>query len=142
VGAALVAEPVADRLSFGDHGSTYGGNLLACRAALCFLEQLVEGAVLDHVVQVGRHLELRLQSLQSRHPAIREIRGRGLMWGLDLDRPAAPVVDAARERGLLVNVTSQTVVRLLPPLTITEEETDEALARLDAALGAAAGGPA
>ena len=74
------------------------------------------------------------------HPAIGEVRGRGLMWGLELDRPAAPVVDAARARNLLVNGTAQTVVRLLPPLTISEAEMDEAVNRLDAALTDAAGG--
>lgn len=71
---------------------------------------------------------------------IREIRGAGLMWGLDLDRPAAPVVDAAIQQGLLVNRTSDSVVRLLPPYIISTEEIDEGIALLDAALIAAFGG--
>ena len=142
IGAALVGEQVAGRLSFGDHGSTYGGNLLACRAGLFFLEQLVEGGVLDHVTRMGPFVEARLKHLAGRHVAIREIRGRGLMWALELDRPAAPVVDAARARNLLVNGTAQTVVRLLPSLTISEEEMNEAVNRLDAALTDAAGGAA
>lgn len=141
IGAALVGERVAERLKFGDHGSTYGGNLLACRAGLYFLDQL-EGGVLAHVAQIGPHAERRLKALAAKYPAIREVRGRGLMWGLDLDRPAAPVVDAARARGLLVNATSQTVVRLLPPLTITETEFDEAVERLDGALAEVLGGAA
>ena len=74
--------------------------------------------------------------LAARFPMIRELRGTGLMRGLDLDRPAAAVVDAARDRGLLVNGTARTVVRLLPPLTITEREIDLAVERLDAALAA------
>ena len=142
LGAALVGERVAERLKFGDHGSTYGGNLLACRAGLFFLDQLEKGGVLAHVAQIGPAVERRLRALAARHPAVREVRGRGLMWGLDLDRPAAPVVDAARARGLLVNATAQTVVRLLPPLTITEAEMDDALGRLDGALTEAAGGAA
>jgi len=142
IGAALAGERVAERLQFGDHGSTYGGNLLACRAGLFFLDQLERGGVLAHVARMGPLVEGRLQALAAKHPAILDVRGRGLMWGLDLNRPAAPVVDAARGRGLLVNATAQTVVRLLPPLTISEPEIDDALARLDGALAETIGGAA
>lgn len=136
VGAALVSEPVAQAIAFGDHGTTYGGNLLACRAALFVLDQL-EGGLLEHVRQVGRRLGAGLGELASRHAAIREVRGAGLMWGLDLEVDAGPVVDAARGRGLLVNRTSSTVVRLLPPYVIAAAEVDDGLARLDAALAEA-----
>ena len=71
---------------------------------------------------------------------MKEVRGAGLMWGLELTRDAAPVVPAALERGVIVNRTAETVVRLLPPLVITEAEVDEALGRLDAALGAVGAG--
>jgi predicted acetylornithine/succinylornithine family transaminase len=142
VGAALVSERVAAAIRPGDHGSTYGGNLLACRAALFVLEQLVEGGLLDHVGRVGSHLASRLRELAARHAAVREVRGRGLMWGLELDRDAAPVVAAALERGLVVNRTAGCVIRLLPPYVITEDEIDEGLVRLDAALEAARGGDA
>jgi acetylornithine/N-succinyldiaminopimelate aminotransferase len=142
IGAALVSNRVAERLAPGDHGSTYGGNLLACRAGLYFLEQLLAGGVLAHVVRAGAHLEERLLGLAAKYSMIRELRGTGLMRGLDLDRPAAAVVDAARDRGVLVNGTARTVVRLLPPLTITERELDEAVERLDAALAAVSGGAA
>jgi acetylornithine/N-succinyldiaminopimelate aminotransferase len=94
-----------------------------------------------HVAKVGAHTEARLTDLASRHPYIRGVRGAGLMWGLDLDRPAAPVVDAALQQGLLVNRTSETVVRLLPPYIITAAEIDEAIGLLEAALTAAFGGP-
>jgi acetylornithine/N-succinyldiaminopimelate aminotransferase len=134
VGAALVSDAVAQRVSFGDHGSTYGGNLLACRAGLFFLDQLTSAGVIAHVERLGPSVEARLKQLAGRYPAIQEVRGRGLMWGLELDRPAAPVVEAARSRNLLVNATAQTVVRLLPPLTVTEAEMNEAIMRLDAAL--------
>lgn len=136
IGAALVSQEVADTISFGDHGSTYGGNLLACRAALCFLDELVGGGVLANVGRVGTHFEKRLRALAGAHAMVKEVRGRGLMWGLDLDRDAAAVVPAALERGVVVNRTAETVVRLLPPLVITEKEIDEALDRLDAALRA------
>jgi acetylornithine/N-succinyldiaminopimelate aminotransferase len=135
IGAALVSQEVADTISFGDHGSTYGGNLLACRAGLCVVQELT-GGLLEHVRRVGRHFEQRLRAVAARHPMVREVRGAGLMWGLELSRDAAPVVPAALERGVIVNRTAETVVRLLPPLVITETEADEALSRLDAALGA------
>jgi acetylornithine/succinyldiaminopimelate/putrescine aminotransferase len=141
IGAALVAEDVARRIDFGDHGSTYGGNLLACRAGLYFVGQLLDGGVLAHVARVGAYLEARLLELSRRHAMVREVRGRGLMRGLELDGPAAPVVDAARSRGLLVNGTARTVVRMLPPLTISEQEIDQAMDRLGAAVAEVAGAP-
>ena len=135
IGAALVSEEVARTISFGDHGSTYGGNLLACRAALFFLDELVGGGVLAHVGRMGRHFDQRLRAIAARHSIVKEVRGAGLIWGLDLTRDAAPVVPAALARRVIVNRTAETVIRLLPPLVITESEADEALDRLDAALG-------
>jgi acetylornithine/N-succinyldiaminopimelate aminotransferase len=135
VGAALVSQEVADTIAFGDHGTTYGGNLLACRAALCVLDALTSGLMLQ-VRRVGHHFEEQLRSIAARHAIVKEVRGAGLMWGLQLTRDATAVVPAALERGLVVNRTAETVVRLLPPLIITEAEVDEALGRLDAALAA------
>ena len=138
IAAALFSERVARAAAFGDHGSTYGGNLLACRAALVFLEELLDRGLMAHVAAVGAHLERQLRAIAARNPAVREIRGAGLIWGLDLDRPALPVVEAALELGLLVNRTSNTVVRLLPPYVITEAEVDEACSLLEQAIGKAA----
>jgi acetylornithine/succinyldiaminopimelate/putrescine aminotransferase len=134
IGAALLSERVAKAASFGDHGSTYGGNLLACRAALVFLEELIDRDLISHVASVGQHLERGLRAIASRHGIVREIRGAGLMWGLDLDRPALPVVEAALDLGLLINRTSDTVVRLLPPYVISANEVDEACALLERAI--------
>jgi acetylornithine aminotransferase/acetylornithine/N-succinyldiaminopimelate aminotransferase len=136
IGATLVSQEVADTIKFGDHGSTYGGNLLACRAALCVLDELVGGGLLAQVARVGRHFEQRLRSIAAKHPMVKEVRGKGLMWGLELDRDAAAVVPAALQQGVIVNRTAEKVVRLLPPLVITETDADEALGRLDAALAA------
>ena len=138
IGACLVAERVADTISPGDHGSTYGGNLLSCRAALVFLEALMEGGLQDQVRATGVHLERQLRTLRLRHPIIEEVRGAGLMWGLQLAVDATPVVMGALERGLLVNRTDERVVRLLPPLTITTADLDRALDVLDGVLTAAA----
>lgn len=137
VGAALFSERVGAAAAFGDHGSTYGGNLLACRAALVFLEELVDNGLMDHVARMGDYAAEQFSVLASRHPIVRDVRGHGLIWGIELDRPALPVVDAARERGLLINRTSDTVIRLLPPYIITPRELDEGVALLDAALTAA-----
>ena len=140
VGAALVSQQVADTISFGDHGSTYGGNLLACRAALCFLDELVGGGLLANVVGMGRHFEERLRAIAGRQPLVKEVRGMGLIWGLELTCDASPVVPAALAHGVIVNRTAEKVVRLLPPLVITEAEADEALGRLEAALAAVGAG--
>jgi len=137
IGAALISEEVAQTISYGDHGSTYGGNLLACRAALTFLTELVEGGVMDNVKRVGKVFEQRLNALKQKHPAlVKEVRGLGLIWGLDLTKDAAGIVPAGIANGVIVNRTAETVVRLLPPLNITEAEANEALNRLDAALAA------
>ena len=137
VGAVLISDEVANTISYGDHGSTYGGNLLACRAALTFLTELVEGGVMDNVKRVGKVFETRLQALAKKYPAlIKDVRGLGLIWGLELTRDAGPIVPAGIANGVIVNRTADTVVRLLPPLNITEAEANEALNRLDAALAA------
>ena len=100
----------------GDHGTTYGGNLLACRAALIFLDT-VEGGLLDALVQTSEHLFAGLRALAAEHPkVVTAVRGAGLIAGLELASDASPVVNAALERGLLVNRTSTTVVRMLAAL--------------------------
>ncbi len=136
VGAALVSQEVADTLSFGDHGTTYGGNLLACRAALFVLGEIFDRGVADNVRRVGPVFESRLKAMAATHSIVKDVRGAGLMWGLELHRDAAAVVPAALERSVIVNRTAQTVIRLLPPLVITEAEAQDALGRLDAAIAA------
>ena len=131
IGAALVSEHVAETISAGDHGSTYGGNLLATRAAAFVLEQLMDRGLIDHVNEVGTHFERRLRTLALKHPVIVEVRGAGVMRGLQLRIDAAPVVEQARQRGLLVNRTDEKVVRLLPPLTIEAADIDRAVEVLD-----------
>jgi acetylornithine/succinyldiaminopimelate/putrescine aminotransferase len=139
IGAALMKEAVAETISPGDHGSTYGGNLLACRAGLYFVDQLLDGTLLGHVSRVGAHFERQLRELAARQPMVVEVRGQGVMRGLELTVPASDVVDAARPLGLLANATAKTVLRLLPPLTITESEIDEAIAVIDQAMTSVGG---
>jgi acetylornithine/succinyldiaminopimelate/putrescine aminotransferase len=140
VGAAMFSEPVGAAAAFGDHGSTYGGNLLACRAALVFLDELIDRDLISHVARVGEYLGQALRHLASRHASVRDVRGAGLIWGIELDRPAAPVVEEALNLGLLVNRTADTVLRLLPPFIITTTEINEGVRLLDQALAKAAGG--
>ena len=134
IGAAMFSERVAGAARPGDHGSTYGGNLLACRAALVFIEALTSGGLMEQVACSGARIERGLRAIAARQPAIKDVRGAGVMWGIEIDRPAAAVVEAALHRHLLINRTSDTVVRLLPPYVITESEIDEALPLLEAAI--------
>ena len=135
VGAALLSERVAAAVQFGDHGSTYGGNLLACRAALVFVDAL-ESGLTERVAEAGARLERGLRKLAAQHAAVGEIRGAGLMRGFEVTPAVADgIVAAGLERGVIVNRTAGTVVRLLPPLTISDADIDEGLARLGAALG-------
>ena len=138
IGACLCSDRVAAAVSPGDHGTTYGGNLLACRAAVFFLEQLMDRGLLEHINGVSQHFERKLRTLALRHPLIVEVRGAGLMRGLELRSDALPVVDLARQHGLLVNRTDEKVVRMLPPLTIEVAELDRALDILDGVLAEAA----
>lgn len=134
VGAVLLDQDVASKISYGDHGTTYGGNLLACRAALYFVDQLVNGGVMAHVAKVGKVYEQLLRALAAKHSFIREVRGAGLMWGLDLSIDSSTIVPLGLKHGVIVNRTADTVVRMLPPLTITDAEVAEGLSRLDKAL--------
>src|SRR3954464_1840426 len=94
VGATLVGSEVATKIMAGDHGTTHGGNLLACRAALCVLDELVSGGLLSHVGRMGQHFDARLKELASKHSIIKEVRGAGVMRGIELDRDAAAIVPA------------------------------------------------
>jgi acetylornithine/succinyldiaminopimelate/putrescine aminotransferase len=134
IGAALASEEVASSLAAGDHGSTYGGNLLACRAGLVFIEELVDRGVLDHVKDVSRHLDRRLRAIQKEHDGVKAVLGAGLLRGLEMESDATPIVDAARRRGVLVNRTATRVVRMLPPLTIAKEDLDLGIDRLAEAI--------
>ena len=142
IGAAMFSDRVSSAASFGDHGSTYGGNLLACRAALVFLEELMDRDLISNVARAGQQFESALRRIAAKYPHVRAVRGAGLIWGIELDRPAAPVVEAALKLGLLVNRTADTVIRLLPPFIISSTEINEGVALLDQAIESVAGGQA
>src|SRR5262249_40322967 len=133
VGAALVSRDGAATIAFGYHGTPSGGNLPACRAALTSLDQLTTGGVMATAARLGPFFDQRLRQIAGRHAFVKEVRGEGLMWGMELSRDAAPVVPAGLVNGVGLNRTSETGGRLLPPLVITQTEGREGLGRLGAA---------
>jgi predicted acetylornithine/succinylornithine family transaminase len=130
--ATMFSQAAAAAIPLGMHGTTFGGGPLACRVAIEVLSILDE--LLPHVRSTGAYFQERLRWLAGRHRIITEIRGAGLMAGIQLGAPGDAFVDACLERGLAVNCTHDTVLRLLPPLIVTPREIDEALAILDDAL--------
>lgn len=133
LGATLAKEPIADMLKPGDHGSTFGGGPVVCRAALAVLKAL-NPPLLRKVGALGRAFKREIESWKKDVPAIKVVRGLGLMIGVELDRPCAPVVKKCREAGLLVNCTADRVVRLLPPFCLTDAELKKGLALLKKAI--------
>ncbi|MDX1803333.1 MAG: aspartate aminotransferase family protein [Alcanivorax sp.] len=121
IGACLVAGKATEVFGPGTHGSTYGGNPLGCATALTVVNTLDDG-VIESVAGKGQRLAAGLKAALSDLPMVTEIRQRGLMLGLQLDRPCGELVASAREAGLLINVTAGSVIRLLPPLVIDEDE--------------------
>jgi acetylornithine aminotransferase len=117
IGCLVVADSAPDGFGVGDHGSTFGGNPVVCAAACAVVDTLSAG-LLDDVRARGAQLAAGLRGL----PGVQEVRGAGLLLGADLPGPAAPVVDACREAGLLVLSAGERVLRLAPPLTVTSDE--------------------
>ncbi|MCX2726720.1 aspartate aminotransferase family protein [Thermomicrobium sp. 4228-Ro] len=138
IGATLMTEDVALALPTGVHGSTFGGNPLACAAGLATLETLEDDGLIPMAGELGAYFRERLEALG--HPLIREVRGIGLMLGLDLKTRATPVLKALQERGVLALPAGTTVVRILPPLVLTREDIDDAVLRIGEALDAVRAG--
>jgi len=132
IGAVLAKARVADAFGPGDHGSTFGGNPLACAAALAVLTTVSRDGLVAHAAKVGNYLADQLQGLARKHAVITGVRGMGLMLAVELSVEAAPLVEAARARGLLINAVQPTALRLVPPLIVTTSEIDEAVQILDA----------
>ncbi len=131
-GAMVACGIAADILQPGDHAATFGGNLLAMSGACVMLERLLDGGLCDHVRAVSAYFIKALHGLQSKYPAIAvDVRGRGLMLGVQLTVPPRIVVDAAMVRGLLVASAGYDVLRFVPPLTVTTAEVDQAMSILD-----------
>ena len=125
IGACLARAAVAELFTPGSHGSTFGGNPLACRVGCTVLEIIQEQGLLENAARQGEHLLARLRMELEEHPQVRAIRGKGLMIGIELASPYRDLAQrAAQEHGLLINVTRGKVIRLLPPLTLERKEVE------------------
>ncbi len=134
IGALLAKEEVANAFQPGDHASTFGGNPLATAAALAAMETLLQDGVKENAAKVGQYFKEKLSGLAAKHSFVREVRGLGLMLGLELSIEGKDIVAKCLEQGLLINCTNGNVLRFLPPLIITEEDVDHALAILSGAM--------
>lgn len=133
IGAMLATEGVASAFKPGDHGSTFGGNPLACAAALATLNTVLEdGFVLDNAQRMGKYLMERLNALRQDYPSlIVEVRGMGLLIGVELTRECGPIVKSCMEKGILINCTAGNTLRFMPPLTVQKKEIDHMINILD-----------
>lgn len=127
IGACLATAGVAKAFGPGSHASTFGGNPLACAAALAVFRVLLEGRVLDHARRIGDHLGKGLAECKDRHHVVRDARGLGLLQGLEIDMDAKIVVSECLKRGILINATGEHVLRFVPPLIVAQAEVDRLL---------------
>ena len=136
VGAMLCTEEAARAITPGMHGTTFGGNPLACAAAIAVIDAIKHAGLLEHVQSTGVYFMDRLRELQRRHAAIVEVRGRGLMIGVEINsaKLAARLHSGMMERRILLNRTHDTVLRFLPPYLITREHVDQAVSALESLL--------
>ena len=135
IGALLAKEEIAAHLVKGDHGSTFGANPLSTSAALATMRHILNEGVIEHSAKVSERLVGRLTSMEDRIPAVTEVRGRGMLLAVGFSQDiSADVLDACRERGLLVNNVRPNAIRLMPPLITTDEDVDRACDILEAAI--------
>jgi acetylornithine aminotransferase len=135
IGTMLAREEVAESFTPGTHGSTFGGNPLVTAAAIAAVRTVLEDGILENALNMGKYLMDRLESLKSKFPCIVDVRGIGLMIGAELANPGAEIVKKALDRGLLLNVAQERVLRFVPPLTVNRQEIDEMTGILGGILG-------
>jgi predicted acetylornithine/succinylornithine family transaminase len=133
-GGLLARPEFAEKLRPGTHAATFGGNPLACAAALATIETIEEDGLLERALDLGKRFQERFDAIRKRCPLIQQVRVKGVMIGIELTVDGAPVVKGCLERRLLVNCTHTTVIRLLPALTLSDEEFDEGCSILESVL--------
>ncbi len=134
IGAMMAKPEIAATLVPGKHASTFGGNCLACAAAVATIEAIEEDNLLQAAAEIGQYAQDKLRSLKDKHPIIDHVRGIGMMIGIQLTRPGAAIVAACLEKGLRINCTHDTVIRFMPPMTATRGQIDEAIDIFDSVL--------
>jgi acetylornithine/N-succinyldiaminopimelate aminotransferase len=134
IGAMVAKEEIAAKLVPGTHASTFGGNALAAAAAVATFEAIEKERLIDNTRRMSRYATDKLAELKSRHAVITEVRGKGLMIGIELSRPGAGVVARCQEKGMLINCTHDTVLRFMPPMIVMRTQIDKGLDILDEAL--------
>jgi predicted acetylornithine/succinylornithine family transaminase len=134
LGAMLAREGIASSFGPGSHASTFGGNPVSCSAGLAVMHALLQGGVLKNCAQMGKYFVKGLEALKKRFSFIREIRGKGLIIGVELEIEGSKIADGCMEAGLLMNCTAYKVLRFVPPLTIKKNEIDRGLAILEKVL--------
>lgn len=135
IGAFLATDKVASAFHAGDHGSTFGGNPLACAASCVVLDELLHGNLMQNATEVGNYLKAKLEAYKAKYPKlIKEVRGVGLILGMELTRPGREIVNECLNYGAIINCTAGNVLRFIPPLNITKQHVDELIAVLDKVL--------
>jgi len=134
IGAMMATSEVAASLVPGTHASTFGGNPLACAAAIAVIEAIEQEYLLDNAIKMGQYTNQKLQQLKDKHPIIDHIRGKGLMIGIQLTETGKDIVDKCLEKGLRINCTNDSVLRFMPSMTVTTDQIDQAVKILDSVL--------
>ena len=135
IGAMLSTEALSTAFGPGSHASTFGGTPLVTAVAKAVVSSLLNDGWLDHCRNMGTYFVARLEELKKRHACIKEVRGLGLIIGVELDRPGAPVLEGCVQRGFLINCAQEKVLRFVPPLVVTKKEIDRLIDALDSVLG-------
>lgn len=131
IGTMLAREEIAAAFVPGTHGSTFGGNPLMAAAAIATLRTILEDGLLNRCEEIGEYLQGELTALGKKYSFVKDVRGIGLMIGMGLTIPAGDIVKAGHKRGLLLNVTHDTVLRFVPPLIVTKQEINRMIEILD-----------
>ncbi|WP_462332407.1 acetylornithine transaminase [Schwartzia sp. (in: firmicutes)] len=135
IGAFIASDKVAKAFAPGDHGSTFGGNPLACAASNVVLDEISNPDFLKHVQEVGGYFREKLEALAKKYPElVKEVRGKGLILGMELTKPGRDIVNACLEEGAIINCTVGNVLRFVPPLIVTKEQIDELMTVLEKVL--------
>ena len=135
IGAFMATDKVANAFHAGDHGSTFGGNPLACAAACVVLDALIDGNLMENAKEIGAYLQSKFEAYKAKYPnLIKEVRGRGLILGMELTRPGREIANECLDYGAIINCTAGNVLRFVPPLNITKAHVDELISVLDKVL--------